>query len=527
MDDLGTRPPNAGAPPKPHARASHPRADPSFFDRLAVESAHAEEEIPPQPAVGDAERAATARQPLVPSSRSRFRALRRLLVRTDVTAGLVTGGLIALAAGTTALQTLVLIVTMGLLWPSIGAAAGLYAVDDLRSWASGITESPTLLLICVAVSWPVFFLLGAMSAPNPSGGALSSAVGLAAISSVGRAVARAHIHRRRELRDRTLIVGSGQVAQRLVRRVKEHDELGLTPIGFVDDDAHSHGAFGLPHLGGLAELEALLRLHRVDRVMVAFSRAGHEELLGCIRTCRDLGVPVDVVPRLFELLDGARKVDQIGGLPLLSLETPSFSRGARTAKRALDLVAAGAVLLLAAPLLALIAALIKLESPGPVLFTQSRVGRRGQVFRLLKFRSMGVGADAHKEVLLDENDIADGVMFKIHADPRVTRVGRVLRRLSLDELPQLLNVVRGDMSLVGPRPLVIPEAQALGAGWQARRVDLRPGLTGPWQVAGRSDIPFDEMITFDYLYVSGWSLARDIEILLATVPAVLSGRGAY
>ena len=276
----------------------------------------------------------------------------------------------------------------------MGAASGLYAVDDLRRWASGITEAPTLLLNCSAVSWPVYFLLEAMSAPHPAAGALSAGLGLAAIASIARALARMRAHRRRELIDRTLIVGSGHVAQRLVRRVMEHTELGLTPIGFVDDDAHSEGAFGLPHLGRLGDLPDLLRVHRVDRVLVAFSRAGHEELLACIRTCRDQGVSVDVVPRLFELLDGGRKLDQIGGMPLLSLDTPSFSRVSRAAKRGLDVTAAGAGLILLSPLFALLAALIKLESPGPVFFKQERMGRRSSVFRLVKFRSMVVDADA-------------------------------------------------------------------------------------------------------------------------------------
>ena len=479
-----------------------------------------------RPALRD-EPPVNAGQPPAQSSRSRFRALRGLLVRADVTAGLLTGCVVALTAGAEGLEVPLLIAAMGVFLPVMSASTGLYAVDDLRRWASGITEAPTLVLISSAVSWPVFFVLDSMSAAHPIAGALSAGLGLAAIASIARALARVQAHRRPELRDRTLVVGSGHVAQRLVRRVMQHDELGLIPVGFVDDDAHSSGAFGLPNLGGLRDLGELLRVHRIDRVMIAFSRAGHEELLACIRTCRDQGVSVDVVPRLFELLDGARKVDQVGGMPLLSLDTPSLSRGSRAAKRALDVAAAGLGLLMLSPLLAFIAALIKLGSPGPVFFRQERMGCRGNVFQLLKFRSMVVGADAGKAQLLEENDVSDGVMFKIHTDPRVTRIGRVLRRLSFDELPQLLNVVRGEMSLVGPRPLVLPEAQALTAGWQTRRVDLRPGLTGPWQVAGRSDIPFDEMISFDYLYVSGWSLARDIEILFATVPAVLSGRGAY
>jgi len=527
MDDPGMKPFALSGPIVGGTGAAHSRADIASFRGLPGHRPDIGESPAAIPANPGAELPTVDEPPLPQSSRSRFRALRGLLIRADVTAGLLTGCLAALAAGADGIGVLLLIAAMGIFLPAMSSATGLYAVDDLRRWASGITEAPTLLLICSAGSWPVYFLLDAMSAPHPTAGALSSGVGLAVIASVARALARMQVHRRPELRDRTLVVGSGQVAQRLVRRVMQHDELGLTPIGFVDDDAHSSGAFGLPNLGGLGDLGRLLQLHRVDRVMVAFSRAGHEELLACIRTCRDQGVSVDVVPRLFELLDGARKVDQIGGMPLLSLDTPSLSRGSRAAKRALDIAAAGLGLIVLSPLLAAVAALIKLESPGPVFFKQVRMGRRSNVFHLLKFRSMVVGADADKELLLDENDISDGVMFKIHRDPRVTRVGRVLRRLSFDELPQLMNVLRGEMSLVGPRPLVLPEAQALTVGWQTRRVDLRPGLTGPWQVAGRSDIPFDEMISFDYLYVSGWSLARDVEILFATVPAVLSGRGAY
>ena len=189
------------------------------------------------------------------------------------------------------------------------------------------------------------------------------------------------------------------------------------------------------------------------------------------------------------------------------------------AKRALDIFGAGLALLMLSPMLIAIAVAIKLDSRGPVLFRQRRSGRGGEFFTLLKFRSMRT--DATVEVR------GDGAIVKGRDDDRVTRVGRFIRRFSLDEAPQLINVLQGDMSLVGPRPLVIAEAEALHLDWHARRADLRPGLTGPWQVAGRSNIPFQEMIRFDYQYVAGWSLARDIEILLATVPTVLSGRGAY
>jgi exopolysaccharide biosynthesis polyprenyl glycosylphosphotransferase len=230
-------------------------------------------------------------------------------------------------------------------------------------------------------------------------------------------------------------------------------------------------------------------------------------------------VAVDVVPRLFEFLDGVRALDQVGGLPLLSIGTPHLTRSSQVAKRTLDVIVSTLLLVFLAPMIAAIALAIKLESPGPVFFRQSRPGRGQKSFDMLKFRSM------YTDTSVRVND--DGVMVKVREDPRTTRVGRFLRRFSLDELPQLLNVVRGEMSLVGPRPLVLEESVALGDGWHGRRFDLRPGLTGPWQIQGRSDTPFQERIRLDYQYVAGWSLARDIEILLATVPAVLAGRGAY
>ncbi len=180
-----------------------------------------------------------------------------------------------------------------------------------------------------------------------------------------------------------------------------------------------------------------------------------------------------------------------------------------------------------APLFAALAVAIKIESPGPVFFRQRRSGRNRRTIEVLKFRSMYRDADQRKLEYAKDNDLDDGVMFKIKDDPRITRVGAILRTLSLDELPQLLNVLRGDMSLVGPRPLIYEETAAFEHDWHERRLDLRPGMTGLWQISGRSQIPFHEMVRFDYQYVAGWSLARDVEILLATVPAVLSRRGAY
>jgi exopolysaccharide biosynthesis polyprenyl glycosylphosphotransferase len=236
--------------------------------------------------------------------------------------------------------------------------------------------------------------------------------------------------------------------------------------------------------------------------------------------CRDAGVTVDIVPRLFEFLDGARSIELIGGMPLLSIHVPSMSRLSRACKRALDIAGSALILAALSPLMVAIAVAIRLDSRGPIMFRQLRPGRGGRLFTVYKFRSMRSEAPG---VTIGP----DGAIVKRPDDERVTRVGRFIRRLSLDEAPQLFNVLKGDMSLVGPRPLMLVEHEALSEGWQGRRTDLRPGLTGPWQISGRSQIGLEERVKLDYQYVTGWSLARDIEILLATLPAVLSGRGAY
>jgi exopolysaccharide biosynthesis polyprenyl glycosylphosphotransferase len=445
--------------------------------------------------------------------------LRRQLFSADILSGSATGALTAIVAGVGLQKLPVVALAIGLGWPVIAYFCGLYALDDLRAWASGIGDAPRLAVAALLISWPILGVLTLLDASRPVLGALSVAALAGGAAGVGRAAARIGLHRSPGLRQRTLILGSGEVAQNLVLRLRRHRELGLDPVGFIDDDVHRPGELGIPRLGTLDALGDLIEFGRVDRVMIAFSRAGHEELLHAIRVCRDAGVTVDIVPRLFEFLEGARSMEQIGGLPLMSIRQPTFSPLSRFVKRSLDIAGAGVALLVLSPLLAAIAVAIKVDSRGPVFFTQQRSGRGGGFFKLYKFRSMFVDSP----VLVRD----DGAIVKTASDTRVTRVGRFLRRFSLDEAPQLINVLKGDMSLVGPRPLVMAEHDALSEDWQARRADLRPGLTGPWQVSGRSHIPFQDMIKFDYQYVAGWSLARDLEILLATLPAVISGRGAY
>jgi exopolysaccharide biosynthesis polyprenyl glycosylphosphotransferase len=445
--------------------------------------------------------------------------LRGELLVADLAGGAVAGAAAAFAAGLPIARLGLAALVVGLGWPAFAYLCGLYARADLQAWASGIDEAPRLAVAGLLISWPVFGLLFELRAPRPAIGALFAAGMTVAAVGIGRAAARVRLHSDLALRERVLIVGSGDVARQLVERMRHHHEFGLDPIGFVDDDAYRPAELDVPRLGPLDSLPALIGGDHADRVVIAFTRGSHEQLHHCIRVCRDAGIPISIVPRLFEFLDSVHAIEQIGGMPLLSIQPPSFPLVSRLCKRALDVVGAAAMLLVLSPLLLAIAIAIRLDSRGPVFFVQQRSGRAGRFFTLYKFRSM----DLNSAVLVQET----GAIFKARNDDRITRVGRLIRRFSLDEAPQLFNVLRGDMSLVGPRPLVQAEQAALVEAWQSRRGDLRPGLTGPWQVSGRSLIPFEDMIKLDYQYVAGWSLARDLRILLATLPAVISGRGAY
>jgi lipopolysaccharide/colanic/teichoic acid biosynthesis glycosyltransferase len=237
---------------------------------------------------------------------------------------------------------------------------------------------------------------------------------------------------------------------------------------------------------------------------------------------KSFGVKVSVLPRLFEVVGSSVRFDEVDGLMLLGVPQWGLTKSSILIKRTVDILASGLGLLLLTPLLATIAATVKLSSPGPVFFRQTRIGRDGEEFQMLKFRTMYDGADEDKAELLEHNE-ADG-LFKIANDPRHTDVGRVLRRFSLDELPQLHNVMLGDMSLVGPRPLVADDDRRV-EGWQRRRLDVPPGMTGIWQVLGSSRIPLHEMVKIDYLYGANWSLWLDVKILLRTIPHVVGRRG--
>ncbi len=460
-------------------------------------------------------------------ARSRGAVLARMLYVGDSLAAVLAAAVATTLLEPTSWATLAYVVIAGLLWPLTAFSIGLYRSDQLAMWASAVTEVPRGFVAVLLITWPLFATASALPLADTVELTFITVAGIAAFAGIARTVVRAGLHRAPDMRQRTLIIGSGVVAGKVVDKLRNNAQFGLTPVGIIDDDLHEIGTPELPWLGRFEDLQMVIEAQRIDRVIIAFTRASHEQLLESIRACRDAGVAVDVVPRLFEFLDGVRALDQVGGLPLLSIGAQNLTTASMAAKRALDVAGSLALLIAFSPVMIATAIAIKLESKGPVFFSQRRAGRGNTSFALIKFRSMYIDAEARKAEMEALNEAGDGVMFKIRKDPRVTRVGRFIRRFSLDELPQLFNVLKGEMSLVGPRPLIFPETAALDEDWHLRRLELRPGLTGPWQVYGRSQSPFQEMVRFDYQYVAGWSLARDVEILLATLPAVVSGRGAY
>jgi exopolysaccharide biosynthesis polyprenyl glycosylphosphotransferase len=476
--------------------------------------------------VAAAEAGPAAAQVMRPARR-RGMVLARMLMIGDLVAAAIAAAIAVVALGATNVNGLAFVVIGAMLWPLTAFSIGLYRSDQLSTWASAVSEIPRGFVAIMLLTWPLFGVAALLDLGPVVALTFVTIGGTAVCSGASRTVVRANLHRRPGLQQRTLILGSGVVAGELVKKLRNNHQFGIVPVGIVDDDVHHIGTPDLPLLGSFSHLKEVIETQEIDRVIIAFSRASHEQLLESIRACRDAGVAIDVVPRLFEFLDGVRALDQVGGLPLLSIGAPVLSSTSVAAKRVLDVFGSLFLIAVFSPVMLAIAIAIKLESKGPVFFRQPRSGRNNSSFRLIKFRSMYVDAEQRKKELGGLNESEDGVMFKIRDDPRVTRVGHFIRRFSLDELPQLFNVLTGQMSLVGPRPLIFPETAALEENWHLRRLELRPGLTGPWQVYGRSQSPFQEMVRFDYQYVAGWSLARDVELLFATIPAVFSGRGAY
>jgi exopolysaccharide biosynthesis polyprenyl glycosylphosphotransferase len=328
--------------------------------------------------------------------------------------------------------------------------------------------------------------------------------------------------------DQAIVVGSGEVGRGVIRTLLARPDLGFQTIGYLDDATGENniGLGRIPHLGCWQELPNVLRQHpNLHTVFIALPSELHMQIGYMVRLCQGFAVQARVVPDLLQLSLNRVEFNNMAGIPMLSVRDVRLSRSGQIVKRAVDF---GTVLLLAPAALlisGIIALAIKLDSAGPVLFAQERIGQNGRPFPMIKFRSMVVNADDQKQALQEMND-ASGPIFKIRNDPRLTRAGRLLRRFSLDELPQLYNVFVGDMSLVGPRP---PLAEEVGCyqPWHRQRLEIKGGMTGLWQVSGRSDLTFDEQCLLDIYYIENWSLALDVRILLQTLPYTLFGRGAY
>lgn len=328
--------------------------------------------------------------------------------------------------------------------------------------------------------------------------------------------------------DRALIVGSGEVGRGVIRTLLARRDLGFRAIGYLDEGsaASNIGSAQIPHLGSWSDLQKILESDiNVHTVFVAMPNYKYKQIEDLVRISQQYGVSTQVVPDLFQLSLNRVEFNNMAGIPMLSTREARLSPANQTVKRLLDL-ATVAILAIPVGLITVITAVaVKLESPGPAFFLQERVGYQGKRFRMAKFRSMVVDAEDQKQALEAMNE-ADGPIFKIRDDPRLTRVGRIIRRFSLDELPQIFNVLIGDMSIVGPRPPLADEV-ARYQTWHRQRLEIRGGITGLWQVSGRSDLTFDEQCLLDIYYIENWSLALDLRIMLQTIPYVIAGRGAY
>ena len=402
--------------------------------------------------------------------------------------------------------------------------AGLYDRDEHLLHKTTLDEAPDLLRVA-----GLYALLAFLAGDALVDGTLGRDQGLFLwgflfVSMVlWRGLAR-RLGRRLLAPERCLVIGHADAAHRLGAKLDRCVGTKARVVGRVPLCPQDTSVNELPVLGSIDSLERVLAEHRVERAVIApGGEESDRQLLEAIMAVKRLGVQVSVLPSLFEAVGSAYVYDEVEGATLLGLRRQGLSRSSQLIKRGFDLAGATAMLVALAPPMALIGLAIKLDSRGPVFFRQRRVGKGDETFEIFKFRTMVDGAEAQREALRHRNE-AGGGLFKIGEDPRVTRVGRFLRRSSLDELPQLWNVIRGEMSLVGPRPLVVDEDSLIG-GLQRHRLLVPPGVTGLWQIGGSARIPLEEMVKIDYLYGANWSLWLDVKILLRTVPFVLGRRG--
>ncbi len=421
---------------------------------------------------------------------------------------------------------------VGLTWYGLAALpiivvcakmTGLYDRDEALLRKTTLDEAPQLFqlaTLCALVAW----LAGGVFVDRhlDREEALFLWLMLAVLLIVTRALARALALRVTPV-ERCLFIGDDLSAETIRAKLTEHGGVKADMVAHLDLDKVAPWSSDSFSEARLAEIRDLARTLDVHRAIIAPRSADAGEMLNLVRTLKAVGVRVSLLPRLLEVVGSSVEFDDLHGVTVMGVRRFDLTRSSARFKRCFDMFGALVGLVAISPLLLAIAIAIKLDSRGPVMFRQLRVGRHGRRFYMLKFRTMVVGADDMKESLLERNEAKEG-LFKIADDPRVTRLGRLLRRSALDELPQLWNIVRGEMSLVGPRPLVLDEDRRV-EGWHRRRLELMPGMTGPWQILGPARVPLREMVAIDYLYVANWSLWTDVKILLRTVPHVIGRRG--
>jgi exopolysaccharide biosynthesis polyprenyl glycosylphosphotransferase len=461
----------------------------------------------------------------VPSRRDAT--FRRLLGLADL--GAAAGGLVTLnlaggrPLGGSSLVSLPLMVV-------IAKASGRYDHDDVVLRKSTLDELPSLMTLAGAftLAWSLLAFIAHSTLSLGGGEAIVLWASTAALLLTFRAGARA-VGQRSAPRERVLIVGGSAARASLAHSIAADPGARIDVVGFLplEDErrranrdwvgrSRRHRSVGFP------DLPRVVQELDIDRVLLIAHAGDTDLMLDAVRRTMNVGVKVSIVPRLFEVIGSSVEFDSVGGVNVLGVRRAGLTRSSRAVKRGMDIIGSLIGIAVVSPVFLALAAAIKLDTPGPVFFRQPRVGRDGRAFSILKFRTMVDGADAQRAALQALNETSG--LFKLSADPRVTRVGRLLRRTSLDELPQLLNVLRGEMSLVGPRPLVLDEDR-LVEGPHRERLALPPGMTGPWQVLGPRRPPLSEMVKTDYLYAANWSLWTDVKILLRTMAHMSSRRG--
>jgi exopolysaccharide biosynthesis polyprenyl glycosylphosphotransferase len=451
---------------------------------------------------------------------------RRLLVVADVEAA--AGGLAVVGALTGRDPALASVLSVPLI-VVLAKVAGRYDHDQVVLRKSTLDETPQLLALAAAfaLAWSVVAYLAGVRLELHGAGVVALWASTAGLLLVLRATARA-LAQLAAPPERALIVGPSRARERLAHSLSCDPSARVEVVGFLplEDERRRHQDWGTRSRRkrrlDFNDLEQIVSELDASRVFLLASGSDSETVLDAVRRTTQSGIKVSIVPRLFEVVGSAVEFDVVGGVTVLGVRQPGLGRSSKLIKRTMDLACSSLGLLVLAPFGLLVAAVIKLDTRGPVFFRQRRVGKEAKTFQMIKFRTMIDGAHTQQAALAALNE-TDG-LFKITKDPRTTRVGKLLRRTSLDELPQLINVLRGEMSLVGPRPLVANEDNLI-EGRHRDRLQLTPGMTGLWQVLGPPRPPLSEMVKADYLYATTWSLWNDIKIILRTLSHVLAGRG--